>query len=231
MSQDYRYEVKFLLNEIQLSEFEFWMAAQTSMSEAYPDRVVNSLYFDDVDYRAARDNLTGLPNREKFRFRWYGDAVDEKVIDLRLERKVREGRLGFKQSCPLEMIEDRLLVTNLADLVSECREEFFQVGLMDGDLLSQLMPTLYVNYNRQYFQDINDVRITIDRSIGFSNVQANAQLFQSRSIPYSKKIVEIKFSPELKENVTHLIRSLHIAPKRCSKYLHGLSMIGAAVYI
>ncbi len=231
MSQDYRYEVKFVLNEIQLSEFEFWMAAQTSMKEAYPDRVVNSLYFDDSDYRAARDNLTGLPNREKFRFRWYGNPADGRVLDLRLERKVREGRLGFKQSCRLQTLEEKLLVVKLADLCDECREEFFRIGLLRGDLLSQLIPTLYVSYNRQYYQDINNVRITVDRGIEFSEVRANAKLLQSRPILYSKKIVEIKFSPDLKDNVAHLMKSLHIAPKRCSKYLHGLSMIGTAVYI
>ena len=231
MSQDYRYEIKFVLNEIQLSEFEFWMFGRTSMKEVYQRRVVNSLYFDDVEYRAARDNLTGLANREKYRLRWYGDAQRNEVIDLKLEKKVREGRLGYKQSRSLLPLQDRLLKADLEEVANDCQEEFLKLGLIDGGMAAQLIPTLYVKYSRQYFQDIDDIRITIDRGIGFSNVQGNAPLLQSSAIPYSKNIVEIKFPPELKGNAARLIGSLHIVPKRCSKYLQGLSMIGVAVYI
>ena len=231
MSKDYRYEIKFVLNEVQLSEFEFWMLSRTSMRETYQVRVVNSLYFDDVEYRAARDNLIGLANREKYRLRWYGDANHNEVIDLKLEKKAREGRLGYKQSRSLQPLQDRLLKADLEEIANECREEFFGLGLIDGDMSAQLMPALYVKYSRQYFKDVDDIRITIDRGIGFSNVQANAPLLQCSAIPFSKNIVEIKFSPELKGNAAQMIESLHIVPKRCSKYLQGLSMIGVAVYI
>lgn len=231
MNQDYRYEIKFLLDEAQLSEFEFWMLGRTSMKQAYPRRIVNSLYFDDVEYRAARDNLVGLANREKYRLRWYGDAGRDEVIDLKLERKAREGRLGYKQGKVLRPLQNTLLKVDLSETASVCKQNFFELGLIDGDMSAQLLPVLYVKYSRQYFQDIDGIRITIDRSLEFSNVQASAPLLQYRAIPYSKNIVEMKFPPELKGSAARMLESLHIVPKRCSKYLQGLSMIGVAVYI
>ena len=43
--------------------------------------------------------------------------------------------------------------------------------------------------------------------------------------------MEIKFEPHLKTRIAELIRPLHITPKRHSKYLAGLAMLGKAVYI
>jgi len=43
--------------------------------------------------------------------------------------------------------------------------------------------------------------------------------------------MEIKFKPSMKETVAELIRPLHITPKRHSKYLIGLAVLGYAVYI
>ncbi len=230
MKPDYRYEIKFVVNEIQLSEFGFWMLAQTSMREVFPERMVNSLYFDDLEYQAARDNLTGLPNREKYRFRWYGDETKNSTKHLRLEKKVREGRLGYKLSSSLEALQASLLESNLAELKSRSYENFIELGLVDGSLLADIIPTLQVQYTRQYFQDLDDIRITVDRDIRYYHTNVNGRLFQSQPLPYSKKVIEVKFSPHLKPRVAELIKPLHLVPQRCSKYLQGLSMCGITVY-
>ena len=43
--------------------------------------------------------------------------------------------------------------------------------------------------------------------------------------------MELKFSENLKLQVANLIRSLSFTPKRLSKYLLGLAMLGYATYI
>ena len=43
--------------------------------------------------------------------------------------------------------------------------------------------------------------------------------------------MEIKFAPEMKNQVAKLIKPLNISPKRHSKYLIGLAKLGYAVYI
>lgn len=231
MSRDYRYEIKFIANDIQLAEFYSWMWACTSMEKAYPERVVNSLYFDDSEFQAVRDNLAGLPNRDKFRFRWYGAGPDSGAEGLRLEKKTREGRLGYKTFRLLPRLEDRLFSTAPGELAAASRDEFVELGLLDGTLLPDVRPTLHVSYLRHYFQDIDGIRITVDSEIEFYSLDGAAALYQTRPISFSKKIIEIKFPPQAKDTAAQLIKSLHLVPKRCSKYLQGLSMNGVAVYI
>ena len=43
--------------------------------------------------------------------------------------------------------------------------------------------------------------------------------------------MDIKFNPDMKDTVSELIKPLHITPKRHSKYLTGLAMLGYVVYL
>ena len=70
---EYRYEIKFSLDEIAYAEAMRWLQVNTSATKRYDDRCVNSLYFDNPGYSSIRDNITGLSDRSKYRIRWYGD--------------------------------------------------------------------------------------------------------------------------------------------------------------
>lgn len=231
MSRQYRYEIKFVVNDVRLSEFVNWLWASTSMQEAYPDRVINSLYFDDLKFNAVRENIAGLPNREKFRFRWYSQSNNNTVVSPRLEKKVREGRLGYKESQMLPHLESAFLEQDIAYLKNASMEQFARLGLFESSLQGDIFPALHVNYQRKYFQDADDIRITIDRDIQFHHVNSCARLFQSKALNWEKRIIEIKFHPELKNKVAELIRPLHLVPQRCSKYLQGMAYSGMVKYI
>ena len=41
---------------------------------AFPDRIVNNVYFDTPDLAAFEANLWGAPERRKCRLRWYGET-------------------------------------------------------------------------------------------------------------------------------------------------------------
>jgi len=94
-----------------------------------------------------------------------------------------------------------------------------------------LVPTLQVNYEREYYETHDGIRITIDQDIQFSDTQLHARLDENNSFTYPFKVMEIKFEPNMKEVVSKLIKPLHIAPKRHSKYLIGIAILGYAVYI
>lgn len=72
MSTGFRYELKYVLDNLRLSHAMQWMRTCTHAREKYKKRTVNSLYFDDVDFSSVRDNLAGVSNRKKLRLRWYG---------------------------------------------------------------------------------------------------------------------------------------------------------------
>ena len=94
MNSKYRYEIKFVLNDIQLAEISAWMNAETTMIKRYSPRIISNLYFDDLDFSSVKDNLSGISNRKKYRLRWYGEVFEDfKPV---FEIKGRNDRAGFK---------------------------------------------------------------------------------------------------------------------------------------
>ena len=69
---NYRYEIKFSLDEQGFTGVKHWMLSNSMLKKRYPDRYVSSIYLDDSNYSSIKDNLIGLPNRKKYRLRWYG---------------------------------------------------------------------------------------------------------------------------------------------------------------
>ena len=69
MSSDYRYEIKFVLDNSRLSDAMQWLYNETTAIKTYDNRKVNSIYFDDVGFSSVRDNLAGISQRNKLRLR------------------------------------------------------------------------------------------------------------------------------------------------------------------
>ena len=71
MSSDYRYEIKFVLDNARLADVMQWLYNNTTANKSYDNRIVNSIYFDDVGFSSVRNNLSGITQRNKLRLRWY----------------------------------------------------------------------------------------------------------------------------------------------------------------
>ena len=97
MSTDFRYEVKFQINERNYSFIQSWLYGNVNFSRIHPNRTVNSLYFDDLEHSAVKDNLSGISNRSKYRLRWYGGTTND-VKNVIFEEKIRNGRVGQKNN-------------------------------------------------------------------------------------------------------------------------------------
>ena len=63
MRKNYRYEIKFILDNANLSRIYQWIKECTFAKKTYPNRQVNSLYFDDINYTSVKDNLAGISDR------------------------------------------------------------------------------------------------------------------------------------------------------------------------
>ena len=225
MSSDYRYEIKFVLDNAKLSEAMQWLYNNTTANKTYDNRVVNSIYFDDVDSSSVRDNLAGIDQRKKLRLRWYGNQKNSLPI---FEVKTKNGRLGYKTAYSINSIKNNLMELNIDQITSKCIKE---LGTHKIIFDTHLVPTLQVNYEREYYETYDGIRITIDQDIQFSNTQLHTILNENSSFSYPFHVMEIKFEPSMKEAVSKLIKPMHISPKRHSKYLIGLAILGYAVYI
>ena len=224
VNSDYRYEIKFVLDNSSLAYAMKWLYNSTSASKSYDKRVVNSIYFDDVDFSSARDNLTGIAERKKLRLRWYGNQKKNPPI---FEVKTKNGRLGKKLAYPIKSINN-IIQLDLGDITTKCTKDLATHNII---LDNHIIPTLQVNYEREYYETHDNIRITIDHDIKFSDTQLYTTPDQKHALPYPLKIMEIKFEPNMKNKVAKLIKPLHITPKRHSKYLIGLAVLGYSVYI
>jgi len=225
VSSDYRYEIKFVLDNSRLADAMQWLYNETTANKVYDNRAVNSLYFDDVSFSSVRDNLAGISQRNKLRLRWYGEQKHTLPI---FEVKTKNGRLGCKTTYPIQSIENSLMKLNIDKITSKCIS-----GLEEQNIVfdEHLVPTLQVNYEREYYETHEGIHITIDQNIQFSDTQLHTTLDENNSFPYPFKVMEIKFKPSMKNTVAKLIKPLHITPKRHSKYLVGLAVLGYATYI
>ena len=79
-----RIEKKFVLGKFK-DDFLKKFLLINGFTKHYPDRKISSIYLDTNNYDFARDNINGVSNRKKIRFRWYND--DETKIFLRKRTK------------------------------------------------------------------------------------------------------------------------------------------------
>jgi SPX domain protein involved in polyphosphate accumulation len=225
MTSNFRREIKFVLNQNSLAHAVQWVNGYAFARKKYQDRVVNSLYFDDLDYTSVKDNLSGNSNRSKYRLRWYGSEFNSPAI---FEIKNRVGRVGSKESYKIESLRS-FSELNSKEVKFIVMEELASKGVF---FRNELYPTLLVSYNREYFETLNStVRITIDKEINFFDLNFNNTLSSINPIRHNSSIMEIKFNLELMDTVSSLIKPLRVSPSRHSKYLVGLSRLGYAVYI
>lgn len=229
MSNEFRYEIKFVLNESALASFLSWVYLHTNCRKKYAKRTVNSIYFDDLSYSSVRDNLSGVPNRQKTRLRWYQNGINNPISIPVLEQKTRIGRLGSKSSVAINSLKEIIYSSTFSTMMDLIRNE---VSLDHYATLEYLIPTLNVSYSRQYFEDNNGLRITVDDAIKFNGrFSLHQKLNNTEQIDYRSKIVELKFEPEMKNYVVDLMRPLSLTPVRHSKYLTGLAMFGQVQYL
>ncbi len=227
MNKDYRYEVKFVIGEDKLPDVLEWIARYTDLYKSYPERRVNSIYFDDLEFSSVRDNLSGVPDRVKNRLRWYGHVNTKNETIPILEQKIRNGRLGGKIKTQMPILKNKLKSSSMSSIrkmtVKGCgHDNYF--------LSNYFIPILYVEYSRKYYEDKLGIRLTMDSGISFSKLQFNSSLDNLVKLHYSKQIIEIKFDRSMKNHVAKLLSRLALSPQRHSKYLVGLAKFNEVQY-
>jgi hypothetical protein len=141
--QTLRYERKYILENPFLHNLEAHLLIHPAgFLKSYPQRQVNSLYYDSPTLKNYHASINGEYNRVKPRVRWYGPNTN-KTTSGQLELKIKTGELGYKKILPLKNSKP---------------------------ILKDLIPTLLTSYTRQYYISANKkVRLTIDQNISYTN--------------------------------------------------------------
>lgn len=225
MTNDTRYEIKFILNNEELLE-AYSFVKQEGAFQSYPDRNINSLYFDTLNFDSIKANLAGVSIRQKVRLRWYEKIMNDDPAILEIKKRI--GRLGCKDKYEINSLTSKIIHTKSLNEIKNI--------LSDGVFKNQCfleeiyLPTLYVQYDREYYETDN-YRITLDKNIRYGNVSLHNLVTHYTPIEFKGFILELKFKPSVKDIVSKKIKYLNITPKRHSKYLVGMSMLGHSTYI
>lgn len=225
MIKDLRYELKFILNQEEILE-AFSFIKKEGAFKAYPNRNINTLYFDTLDFDSIKANLAGISNRHKIRLRWYEKFINNEPAILEIKKRI--GRLGCKDKYEIKDLTNSNIYTKS---LNEIKNILYESIFKNQYILDEIyLPTLLVNYDREYYE--TDIfRITLDKNIRYSDLSLHNVITHYTPLEYKGYILELKFKPNVKDIISNKIKYLNLTPKRHSKYLVGMSMLGHSSYI
>ncbi len=203
-----RYERKYRIdNQHYLQVLQEVMNIRGAFHSAYPDRWVNSIYLDNPNYGALRENLSGVSDRSKYRLRWYGEDFDD-ISNPILEEKVKSNLLGYK---------------NLQKLQSTSLSPMNIRTTLNIDMLKDINvePVVMIRYLRTYLVSYDEgVRITIDRNLQYRGVNN----FQVDPFPvYDEAIIlEVKYDQDIEEEIQDILQSIKYRLTKNSKFVSGM---------
>ena len=209
-TNDFRYELKYVIEPQDVFNLESTLLIHSAgFTKAFEDRVINNIYFDDHLFSAVNDNLSGIAERIKVRYRWYGDQTNSD--NGTIEYKIKKNALGTKvlhKDIPYKSLQQ------LADIVNDKMPNKMMVT-----------PVIRNQYLRSYYIDISGkYRLTIDRKViyAFPVGHNHSDMSEFRD---NRVIVEIKFDKNADIDLGAIIRDFPFRLSKHSKYLSGMYML------
>ncbi|MFT5483242.1 MAG: SPX domain protein involved in polyphosphate accumulation [Halieaceae bacterium] len=212
----WRCELKIPLQYRQYVNFDRWLVDNgIRRDKPYADRVVHSVYLDSADFDDYLDNVSGISARGKIRLRWYNDAVDGLVVELKNKRgKLSQKELIQLQNCtgraPLDSSDVRLALRSHPRSAQLARQ-------------LALFPTLHARYSRSYYEISSGIRMTVDSDICYQRLYPMA----SRHLAHSAvdRVIEIKYSQSRQADVASILQGMPARIFRHSKYVIGVDSV------
>ncbi len=215
-----RYERKFVATGLSLAETLALIRRHPALFRiAYPARQVNNLYLDSPAMRDYLDHVYGAAHRLKTRIRWYGREHGHIPRPV-LERKLKSGHVGGKETYPLPAITlDGAVPIETLD------------AAIDGAVLPQLLraslrhrqPVLINRYERHYFLSADGrFRLTVDTDLLFLGVRPSTGCIAALPVGDPSPVIELKYGPEHAPAAATIANAVPFRMVRFSKYVLGV---------
>ena len=197
----FRKELKYSLSsyEVRLLKSKFF---KRDYKKPYPQRRVNSCYFDTCNLDLFRLSLDGIYPRKKVRLRWYNNQYDFCLKEQKISSI--EGRHK------LSMVYGRLKP-----------EEIKGISFFDQDY-GLLKPKILISYSREYFLD-KDLRFTFDFDIKYVDISG---IFK-RTINETKNVIEVKTNSETSDD--YINSFMGKIDSGFSKYTRGITLLNKEI--
>lgn len=209
-----RYERKWIYrSNDHLTLIHSLIRSNLFFNKQYPNRRVNSIYFDDINHSSIRQNLDGISEKKKIRVRWYG--AQNQLVNPVLEIKNKKG---------LETKKETYKISELDGLKFP---DFKNLDLIKNTVNSQkkskntILPILTTNYDRQYFVSNNGkIRATIDYNLKSIHLKNPSQIEIVKNFS-STCILEVKYPTNLDKYVRLNLREITLRLSKNSKFINS----------
>jgi hypothetical protein len=216
-SEPGRIELKAPLTTREFLVFRDWFKFFFSeFKPTFPTRKIHNIYFDTIDLKLLEASREGEFKRGKVRLRTYNQDQNSQ-----LEFKVKDGTIVKKIIFPVPSSN-----SNFQKVQSEIVKQAADHGLLE--MMEATHPVLINSYDRQYFENQNGIRMTIDRNVLFRPSNEFASVGSELNFTQSTEaIVEWKFAPDLTDTFNRLYRQkFPFKISKFSKYVHGMEQLG-----
>ncbi len=221
-----RLEIKIPYSSDQILKIEKILSLNKVIKKHHPDRIVNSIYFDNLDLDLAKDNIDGLSKRCKIRIRYYGDQNS----NCNLEIKKKINRFGLKKIFDLKNRIDQINLIDLFSTKNDLYKSFIEDPYIEKFVVKDyLQPQIKVSYLREYYI-FDKIRLTHDKKINYIPMNNDKNFTQKKMID-NTNVLEIKFDYNDFKKAKMILNEIRLKPKRFSKYLRGLSFFNSSIYL
>ncbi len=215
-----RLEIKCVGRESELPELLHWLKLNgAGFRPAFPDRQVNSLYFDTDGYESWDSTLQAAPLRWKVRYRWYGASRVPAAGQLEIKQK--RNIFGWKERYPIESL-DGLEEGSWRGFRERLRIQLPVTGRRWLD--SHPLPAVLNVYQRRYFATPDSrLRVTVDtRHESWDHRFGRGPSGGRRLALPRHLVVEFKFAREDRARAASAMQGIHLRPSAHSKYASAL---------
>ena len=190
-----RHEIKFIINKKEKINF----INKNHLNKIFPDRIVESIYFDTKDLQFFSLSEEGVTPRFKIRLRGYNN---EKPSNLEIKKTKNYHR-------------EKIVLKNFQFNSFELHKPLKSMGI--NNIVDQ---KIRVKYLRSYYELKDLGRITMDENIEFFN--PSKEFRNPKKI--NKIILEVKIQrKEIDKN--HVEKIINLKESRFSKYCVGINCL------
>jgi hypothetical protein len=195
----FRKELKSILMKSKSNLLEKWIS-ENNGKILYPERNINSVYFDNDNLSMYHDSIEGSVPRKKIRIRNYNKLPEFHLGNNKLELKISSVEGRFKKVNNLHSL-------NLANY--KIQDENY----------GSCYPVICISYKRIYYQ-LKEFRLTVDKNINYRKI-----FFGRISNFYftePNNIIEIKYLNQKDDKIFNIF-PFHLV--RFSKYCRAIESI------
>ena len=192
---------EFFLNKFLLTNY---------FKKLYPSRKINSIYLDTFNYNFIKDNIDGISDRKKIRFRWYNNNIKNIFFEI----KKKKNFAVLKTIQKIEKISEKNFIEGLKKYLVQNRINEFNYNFV-----------LKVSYERSYWiSPDKKFRATIDTKINATTIKNDR-----KTISLPDTILEFKFIPNYELIFRNFInsKSSYLRVQKYSKYVRSFIALEA----